>query len=186
MSIREEIRGLFAKRGNSQYGKEAVTQLEHGLQCAALAEQNNAPPALIVASLLHDIGHLLHDLPDDAPDQGIDDHHETSGYNYLRKHFGLEVTEPVRQHVDAKRYLCTVDEGYMSQLSEPSIISLRLQGGKMSNEELEEFRSTPHWEASVALRRWDDMAKVVDLPTPTIEHFLDYIDQVLPSHSPAV
>lgn len=175
MSLVAEIASLFACSGNSQYGGEAVSQLEHALQCALLAEQNQAPPALITASLLHDIGHLLHDLPADAPDKGIDDHHENSGYHFLRQRFGADVSEPVRLHVAAKRYLCTVDASYQDQLSEPSLVSLRLQGGKMSDHELATFRANPHWEAAVRLRYWDDLAKVVDLPTPSIDHFLNYV-----------
>jgi phosphonate degradation associated HDIG domain protein len=171
----EDILGLFARSGNSQYGGEAVSQLEHALQSAMLAEQGQATPELITAALLHDIGHLLHDLPDDAPDNGIDDHHEKSGYHYLRQRFGSAVSEPVRLHVDAKRYLCTVDQEYISRLSEPSLISFRLQGGMMSTAEVEAFRQHPHWEAAVQLRRWDDLAKIADLPTPSIDHFADYI-----------
>ena len=169
---------MFAERGDSEYGGENVTQLEHALQCALLAEESDSPPALIVASLLHDIGHLLHDLPDDAPDQGIDDHHENSGYRFLQQHFDPSVSEPVRQHVAAKRYLCTVDPGYFDQLSEPSVVSFHLQGGMMSEAEVAEFESSPHWHDSVQLRKWDDLAKVVDLETPSVEHFLDYIDQL--------
>lgn len=175
MSIVDEIAALFARSGDSQYGGEAVSQREHALQCALLAEQHQAPPALISASLLHDIGHLLHDLPDDAPDQGIDDHHENSGFHFLRQRFDTDVSEPVRLHVDAKRYLCTVDDGYEELLSEPSLVSLRLQGGKMSDQELESFRANPHWESAVRLRYWDDRAKAAKLPTPPIDHFLRYV-----------
>ncbi|QDV27803.1 phosphonate degradation HD-domain oxygenase [Aureliella helgolandensis] len=172
---------LFKLRGNSEYGGESVTQLEHALQCAALAEQHQAPPELIVAALLHDVGHLLHELPDDAPDQGVDDHHEKSGYRYLEKYFDQAVTEPVRQHVDAKRYLCAVDPEYAAQLSEPSQVSLALQGGPMSATELSEFRQTPFWQESLQLRKWDDQAKVVDLATPPLEHFLAFIDPLVVS-----
>jgi phosphonate degradation associated HDIG domain protein len=169
---------MFAQRGDSEYGGEDVTQAEHALQCAMLAEENDSPPSLVVASLLHDIGHLLHDLPDDAPDQGIDDHHENSGYRFLEQHFDPSVTEPVRQHVAAKRYLCTVDSEYFGLLSEPSVVSFHLQGGMMSDDELADFESSPHWQDSVQLRRWDDMAKVVNLKTPTVEHYLNYIDML--------
>ncbi len=178
MSITDEIAKCFAERGNSEYGGEDVTQLEHALQCAHLAEQEASSAELIVAALLHDIGHLLHDLPVDAPDHGIDDHHENSGYRYLEKHFGIAVTLPVRLHVAAKRYLCTVDPAYQKQLSEPSLVSLRLQGGLMSEAELEEFRATAHWEDALRLRKWDDLAKVVDLQTPKLEYYLPLIDQV--------
>ena len=178
MNIAEEISKCFAARGDSEYGGESVTQLEHALQCAWMAEQAGAMPELIVASLLHDIGHLLHDLPADAPDHGIDDHHENSGYRFLQKHFTPAVTEPVRQHVAAKRYLCTVEPAYLAQLSAPSLVSLKLQGGKMSEAELAEFRSSPHWDDALSLRRWDDLAKVVDLPTPDLQHYLPMISQV--------
>lgn len=175
MSVVDDVLSLFRRSGDSQYGGEAVSQLEHALQAALLAEQNQATPDLITAALLHDIGHLLHDLPDDSPDRGIDDHHEKSGYRYLCERFGSAVSEPVRLHVDAKRYLCTVDEGYINQLSEPSLVSYRLQGGVMSAEEIESFRKHPHWESAVRLRHWDDLAKVANLPTPSIEHFASYV-----------
>ena len=178
MSISAEIGELFSKRGDSEYGGEAVTQREHALQCALLAEQANAPTSLVVAALLHDVGHLLHDLPDDAPDEGIDDAHENSGNNYLKKYFDTAVTEPVRLHVAAKRYLCTVDESYFDQLSEPSVVSLKLQGGAMSDAEKAEFESSPYWKEALELRRWDDMAKIVDLKTPTVDHYLPMIDEV--------
>ncbi len=179
MNAVDEIANCFARRGHSEYGGESVTQLEHALQCALLAEQAGASPDLIIASLLHDIGHLLHDLPADAPDQGIDDHHENSGYRYLERHFPLAVTEPVRQHVAAKRYLCTVDPNYQQQLSEPSLVSLKLQGGLMSPSELELFRATIYWEDSLKLRKWDDQAKIPGLQTPDLQHYLPLIEQLV-------
>lgn len=185
MNITQQIAHCFATRGDSEYGGESVTQLEHALQCAHLAEQENATTELIVAALLHDIGHLLHDLPVDAPDQGIDDHHENSGYRFLEKHFSNAVTEPVRQHVAAKRYLCTVDADYQAQLSEPSLVSLRLQGGLMSSEELQAFTASEFWQDSIRLRRWDDLAKVVDLKTPDLQHYLPMIEQVALSKAPS-
>ena len=162
---------LFEEKGDSEYGGEAVTQLEHALQCAQLAEQNGGNQSLVVASLLHDIGHLLHELPDDAPDQGIDDAHEKSGYHFLRKYFLDEVCEPVRLHVPAKRYLCTTDPTYFATLSPPSVLSLELQGGQMDSGELEAFRSNPFYEDALKLRRWDDEAKVVGLETPDVNHY---------------
>ncbi len=178
MSSVDEIVSLFALHGNSQYGGEGVSQREHALQAALLAESEDAAPELIVAALLHDVGHLLHDLPDDAPEQGIDDRHEASASHFLRKLFPAAVVEPVRMHVDAKRYLCAVDPSYLNLLSGPSIVSLGLQGGPMSSEEVEQFRSNPHWESAVRLRRWDDAAKVTDLPTPSVEYFAKYMSQV--------
>lgn len=173
-----EIIELLELRGGSQYGGEAVTQLEHALQAAALAEQEGAPAELIAAALLHDVGHLLHDLPADAPDAGIDDGHENSAANFLRKRFSERVTEPIRLHVAAKRYLCAVDQRYLSSLSEPSIVSLALQGGPMTPAELAEFEKLPHAGDAVRLRCWDDAAKIPHQPTPPLSHFAAYVERV--------
>src|SRR5262245_21120661 len=111
-AVADEVLGLFRRRGGSNYGQEAVTQLEHALQAAFFAELAKATGALIAAALLHDVGHLLHDLPEDAPDAGIDDRHEALAAAWLGKRFGPEVVEPAAMHVDAKRYLCAVDGDY--------------------------------------------------------------------------
>ena len=179
MKTADEIIKLFDERGHSDYGGEEVTQLEHALQCAALAEKAQASDALVIAALLHDIGHLLHDLPQDAPEKGIDDRHENSGYHFLRKFFPDEVTEPVRLHVAAKRYLCTVDSGYFDVLSEPSVVSFRLQGGKMSPEELQEFEANPHHEAGVQLRRWDDEGKDPNWEPPPLSHYQERLKRLV-------
>jgi phosphonate degradation associated HDIG domain protein len=177
--ILDAIRGLFDRRGDSAYGGEAVSQREHALQAAALARRDGAGPALIVAALLHDVGHLLHDLPDDAPDRGVDDDHEARAAGWLARWFGPAVVEPVRRHVDAKRYLCAADPGYLDQLSEPSRVSLRLQGGPMSAEEAEAFRRSPHGADAVALRRWDDAAKEPGLAVPGLEDYIPILAEVL-------
>ncbi len=177
-TIADEIAQLFDDYGDSQYGGEAVSQRDHALQTALLAEQHDETPATIVAALLHDVGHLLHQLPDDAPDRGIDDLHEQLGYEWLADRFGADVCEPVRQHVAAKRYLCAVDADYHGTLSEPSQLSLMLQGGPMRLDEVRAFAAREHFVASVALRRYDDAAKVADLETPPISHFLSYVEQV--------
>jgi [1-hydroxy-2-(trimethylamino)ethyl]phosphonate dioxygenase len=174
----DAIDDLFRRKGTSLYGGEAVTQTEHALQAAMLAENSGASPAQIAAALLHDVGHLLHDLPDDVADSGTDDEHEQLGYEWLCEHFPPEVTEPVRRHVEAKRYLCAVDETYLSTLSSASLISLCLQGGPMTDDEVRSFEAQPLFDQSLELRRWDDQAKVPGLNTPDLRHFLGYLSHV--------
>ncbi|HEY1068641.1 MAG TPA: HD domain-containing protein [Pirellulales bacterium] len=171
-----EVLRLFRQRGDSEYGGEAVTQREHALQAALLAETQGADSELIAAALLHDVGHLLHRLPDDAPEQGKDDRHETLAARWLARRFGPAVVEPVRLHVAAKRFLCAVEPEYYNRLSEPSVVSLHLQGGPMSPEEVRAFREHPHSRAAIALRRWDDEAKRPNLPTPAVEDFAPHLE----------
>ena len=180
MSALAEIRAAFARRGVETYG-EGVSQLEHALQCALCAERDGARPALIAATLLHDIGHLIHDLPADIADQGIDAQHENLGSAWLSRHFGPDVTEPVRLHVAAKRYLATTEPGYFDLLSPASVQSLQLQGGLMSVQERARFAAERFAEEAVKLRRWDDEGKVIGLPTPTLDHFERYLDAALRS-----
>ena len=163
---------LFNRHGDSQYGGEAVTQREHALQCALLARESGQKAPTVVAALLHDVGHLLHHLPDDAPEQGVDDHHEDLGAAWLEKHLIAEAVEPVRLHVAAKRYLCAVESDYFARLSPPSVTSLELQGGPMSDQEVEAFERHPHFRQAVLVRRFDEEAKVPGLATPTIEDFV--------------
>ncbi len=169
------VRQLFQSRGDSQYGGEAVSQMEHALQAAAMAEADGAAPETVTAALLHDIGHLLHDLDNDAPDRGIDDVHEELADRWLVGLFPQTVTEPIRLHVEAKRYLCTVDETYRSVLSAPSIQSLELQGGNLNEQQVRQFESHPLFEQIVAVRRYDDRAKIEGLETPGLEHFLEAV-----------
>lgn len=179
----EEVLRLFRARGGSRYGGESVSQLAHALQAAQRAEAEGATPALIAAALLHDVGHLLHDLADDAPDQGVDDVHENLGAAWLAARFGSEVVQPVALHVAAKRYLCAVDDQYFGQLSPPSVQSLKLQGGRMSADEVRQFEQGPFFQDAARLRRWDDAAKVPGQITPKPEHFAQYLDAV--SRGPA-
>jgi phosphonate degradation associated HDIG domain protein len=172
----EQVRRMFRERGGSQYGGEAVTQLEHALQAAQMAEQAGADAPLIAAALLHDVGHLLHDLAEDAPDRGIDDAHEAVAAQWLANWLPPETVEPVRLHVAAKRYLCATDPVYHSRLSGSSILSLKLQGGPMTAAEVRAFRSSPFFQAAVRLRVWDEAAKVPALPTPDVGHFLPFLE----------
>ena len=173
-----EIRAAFAKRGHEGYG-EGVSQLEHALQCAVFAQRDGASESLVVATLLHDIGHMLHDLPEDIADQGIDAQHESLGSAWLSQHFGPAVSEPVRLHVAAKRYLSAREAGYFDLLSEASKLSLKLQGGPMSAEEQSRFAAERFFKEAVDLRRWDDEGKIVGMPTPDIAHFEAMITRCL-------
>jgi phosphonate degradation associated HDIG domain protein len=150
----ERVMELFATRGTAQYGREAVSQTEHALQSAGLAEAEGAAPALVAAALLHDIGHLLAKRAENQ-----DDRHEEIGWGYLKQAFGTSVAEPVRLHVPAKRYLCAVEPAYFEILSPASVRSLELQGGRFSADEARSFQSVAHAEDAIRLRRWDDRAK---------------------------
>jgi phosphonate degradation associated HDIG domain protein len=174
----EEIRTAFAKRGHEGYG-EGVSQLEHALQCAVFAERAGASEALIVATLLHDIGHMLHDLPEDIADAGIDTQHESLGSAWLSRHFGPAVSEPVRLHVAAKRYLSASEPGYFDLLSDASKLSLKLQGGPMSTEEQVKFGAERFFKEAVLLRRWDDQGKIVGMATPGLAYFEPMIERSL-------
>ena len=134
---------------------------------------------LVVAALLHDIGHLLHGLPEHIADKGIDGRHEAVGEAWLVPQAGPAVTEPLRLHVAAKRYLCAVDSDYMALLSPASIKSLRLQGGPYTDDEVEAFEKNPHYQDAVRLRRWDDQAKVAGLDVPDLAHYRSVLERVL-------
>ena len=178
--VLDRIDHLFARRGGGEYHGEAVTQLEHALQCAALAEGAGHPTEVIAAALLHDIGHLLHGYGEDYLERGVNDRHEELGARFLAGAFGAAVTEPLRLHVPAKRYLCaSVRTGYFAALSPASARSLELQGGPMTANEVAEFEAHPHFRAAVAVREYDDRAKVVGLVTPPLAHFRAYLERCL-------
>ena len=175
----DQVFERFDRHGGDDYGGERVRQLEHALQCAALAEEEGAPATLIAASLLHDIGHLIHDLGDSPAALGIDDRHELLGRQWLARWFGEPVTEPVRLHVNAKRYLTATDPEYFATLSFASVRSLELQGGPFSTELAAGFIGLPFALEAVRLRRWDDDAKVPGKATLDLAHFRPYLEASL-------
>jgi [1-hydroxy-2-(trimethylamino)ethyl]phosphonate dioxygenase len=162
---------LIAAKGVRQYGGEQVSQCEHGLQCAFLAEREGASGTVVAAALLHDIGHLLHEAGEHPALRSIDDRHEELGAEYLLGVFGTTVAEPVRLHVAAKRYLCATDPGYFGCLSAASVRSLKLQGGAFNAAEATAFRSIPFADQAVRIRLWDDAAKLPGRETPPIKHY---------------
>lgn len=172
----DHVLSLLRDRGHGAYHGEAVTQTEHALQAAWHAEKAGAAPAQIAAALLHDIGHLLHDLGEDCAHRDIDDAHEVRGARWLANHFVPEVVEPIRLHVEAKRYLCATEPGYHDRLSSASQRSLSLQGGPMTTVEAQSFAAGGHAAAAVALRHWDELAKIPGLETPDLEHFRPYLE----------
>jgi len=166
-----DILDILVTKGRAQYGQEAVSQLEHALQCATLANAANRSNEMITACLLHDFGHLVHNLGEDAALRGLDDRHEYRAISFLQRLFSPAVTEPIRLHVEAKRYLCAVDSVYWDTLSSASKHSLELQGGMFSAAAAEEFIRQPYAKDAVQLRIWDDRAKVANLETPPLDHF---------------
>ncbi len=168
-----DIEALFNQRGNEQYTGEPVTHLEHALQSATLGEMEGASDELVTAALLHDLGHLLHDLPGTPSADGVDDVHQYRVVPFLRGLFPEEVIAAIQRHVDAKRYLCATRAGYHEALSEDSKRSLQLQGGVFSPEQASAFIAEPGAQGAVRLRLWDDQAKRPGLPTAPLAHFLD-------------
>jgi phosphonate degradation associated HDIG domain protein len=178
-AVIDEIFRVFRVYGAEQYLGEPVSMTEHMLQAAYAAEQDDAPPLLVAAALLHDYGHFVHEFPEDAADHGVDTRHEEAGFAFLSEHFGPEVVEPIRMHVAAKRFLCAVDPAYVLELSPASIQSLHLQGGPYTAEEVEEFRRSPYAEDAIRLRRYDDIGKVEGMETPDLEHYRPVLESAM-------
>jgi gamma-butyrobetaine dioxygenase len=175
-AITKEIISLFNEKGANNYG-EVISQTAHALQTAALAKKNNDPDSLVVACLLHDIGHLKFDGT--ASDEEIDELHERLGADWLKQYFPKSVTEPVKLHVRAKRYLCSVDGSYHKLLSPASKYSLELQGGFMDIEEQERFERNPWYADAATLRRYDDTAKEVGLEVGKVEDYAALLDSLV-------
>ena len=177
--IISELEALFSRWGTNKYD-EQVSQIEHAVQCADYARIDNADDELIVATLLHDIGHLL-ELERRAGNAILtkNDDHESTGAAYLARHFSSAVTAPIALHVEAKRYLCATEDSYFAKLSPASVRSLEMQGGKMSADEVERFAKHPARERAVALRRWDELGKDLEPSGLTFADFSEYIHRCL-------
>jgi predicted HD phosphohydrolase len=156
---------MLVERGGGLYGGEPITQLAHGLQCAALAHAEGAAETLILAALFHDLGHLIHPDAEAASAADVDARHERIGATALERLFGPAVAAPVRGHVSAKRYLAR-EAAYRATLSEESTHTLGLQGGPMTDAEAASFMESPGAPEALRLRRWDDAAKIPDAQVP--------------------
>lgn len=174
-----QIIQLYEKFGRTKY-TEVVTQESHAVQAAWLAERAGEQSEVILAALLHDIGHLL--LQEEEVDElhSPRDHvHEVLGANYLSDFYTDAVVQPVALHVEAKRWLCATDASYMSMLSPASARSLELQGGPFTDTEIQEFQSNMYWETAVSLRKWDDLAKDSSFSGHSITHYQDLLESCL-------
>ena len=154
-----DIEQLFRDHGHIEYSGEGVSQVEHALQAARFAEQENAGDALVTAALLHDLGHLLNRQGETPTLRGIDDQHQYFAIPFMRPLFPAAVIEPIRLHVDAKRALCSLEPGYYEGLSDES-----KRGA---------FLAKPHAREAMRLRRWDDKAKVAGAATGALDHYLE-------------
>ncbi|MDQ2735374.1 MAG: HD domain-containing protein [Pseudomonadota bacterium] len=168
----DDIELLFVRHGSAQYSGEPVTQLEHALQTAYLAEQSDASDTLVAACLLHDLGHLLNEQGETPTLRGVDDTHEYFALPFLRGLFPAAVLDAIKLHVDAKRYLCQANDGYYAKLSEDSKRSLALQGGIFDAAEAAAFLALAGAHDAVMLRQWDDLAKQGGWRTPSLAHFM--------------
>ena len=176
-SIIDRIFAMFDLHGPDSYGED-VTQLEHALQAAALAEHAGEDEALVAAALLHDVGQFIGDAGWAAERSGTDALHEVVGADWLAHHFPPAVTEPIRLHVAAKRYLCATEPGYADLLSRASILSMAVQGGPMSAEEIARFEAEPFHTEGVRLRRFDDKAKMADCPTSELASYRPLLERL--------
>ena len=174
----EEVLELLVTHGGESYFGEPVTVLKHCLEAAHFAREANSPPTLIAAALLHDVGHLLHQEGEEVAEHGVDTCHEELADQLLSAHLPASVTEPIRLHVAAKRYLCFADTAYLEALSPSSVLSLGLQGGPMSQEEAVAFLAGPFAQEAIALRHWDDEAKIPALPVPPAESYLPLLKEL--------
>jgi len=174
----DELIKLFEIYGSEKYD-ENISQTEHALQCALLAQQAHATDELVAAALLHDVGHLLQLQGSNGnADFSQDDLHENLGANFLLSTFGPNVTQPIALHVQAKRYLCSVIPSYEAELSEGSQRSLELQGGPMSTNESADFSQSKYFDDAVNIRTWDDLAKVENIVSGQFADFVPLLKRV--------
>lgn len=178
---------IFARRGAEEYLGEPVTIGQHMLQAAHFAAADEHSDDVVVAALLHDIGHFTGEFigrsggADDvfSMDDDVDRLHEQSGAAVLAPFFPQLIVDCCRHHVAAKRYLCAREPGYFDQLSPASVHSLQLQGGPMADHEADAFEAQPHFNAVIAVRRYDEMGKVAELSVPSFAHYVPMMERMV-------
>ena len=178
-TIVEFILDLFAQRGAEEYMGESVSMAQHMEQSAACAVVDAAPDDMVIAALLHDIGHFVGDFPIDSLENGIDNRHQEIGARFLEPYYPSSVTEPIRLHVAAKKYLCAVDEQYFENLSSASKQSLQVQGGPMEKAEIEIFKANYHHRAAIKVRLYDDDGKVAGLDIKPVGSYREKLESLL-------
>ena len=176
------IGSIFDRRGGEEYLGEPVTMGEHMLQAATIAEQNGQSEEIIVAALLHDIGHFTSEFGTFTMEDTEDRHHEDAGAQVLEQFFPPVVTDCCRYHVAAKRYLCATRPDYFSRLSEASVHSLNLQGGPMTQTEVTAFEKNPNLKAIIAVRYLDEAGKRAGMKTPDFGHFAGMVQRQVDRH----
>jgi len=176
------LEDIFERRGGEEYLGEPVTMAEHMLQGATIAEKNGQPEIIIVSALLHDVGHFTSEFGMFSMEDTQDRFHEDAGAEVLQDYFPTLVTDCVRYHVAAKRYLCATRPTYFDRLSEASIHSLNLQGGPMNGAEVLEFEKNPNLKEIIAVRFLDEAGKHADMETPPFAHFAPMVQRIVDQH----
>ncbi|SPF78765.1 hypothetical protein ALP8811_02697 [Aliiroseovarius pelagivivens] len=183
-NIVDFIGGIFDRRGGEEYLGEDVTMAEHMLQGATIAEQNGQSEEIIVGALLHDIGHFTSEFGTYHPDDTEDRHHEDAGAEVLEQFFPSVITDCVRFHVAAKRYLCATKPSYFDRLSAASVHTLELQGGPMNDDEVADFEKNPNLKEIIAVRYLDEAGKRAGMETPDYWHFAPMVQRMVDLHHP--
>ncbi|MCI2400256.1 HD domain-containing protein [Aliiroseovarius subalbicans] len=184
-TIVDFIADIFTRRGGEEYLGEPVTMAQHMLQGATIAEQNGMSEEIIVAALLHDIGHFTSEFGTYHPDDTQDRHHEDAGEEVLAPFFPPVITDCVKYHVAAKRYLCATKPDYFARLSTASVHTLELQGGPMDPTEVTAFEQNPHLTEIIQVRYLDEAGKRPDMDTPDFAHFAPMVQRMVDAHTKA-
>lgn len=177
--VADEVIALYLSKGGENYAGEVVTQLEHACQTAELAEKHGCDDEVILAAFLHDVGHLLTDENETMGGYGTMNHEGVGAEFLLARGFSERLITLVKSHVDAKRYLCAVNQRYFDNLSQASKTTLLFQGGPMREDELDVFERNPLKNLIIKMRTWDEAAKELNTQVPDLQHYKGKIISVL-------